>query len=404
MGVKWKTPNARPSIFYLLMNKNLVAGLDIGTAAIRLVVCEQLSESRTLRILAQAKKESRGLKRGYIINFEETLENLRETVREAERQAKLPIKNVFLGVGGITLEAKLGLGQVAVAEADGEITESDIRRAVEAGESGLGDLTNRHIISNQPVAFRLDGKRILGRPEGLRGGKLEAKTIFVHCLKQHLQDLIRVTEMAGLAVDDIVAAPLAASTSALSVTQKAAGCVLINIGSQTTSMVVWEDGVPLTLQVFPLGSMDVTTDTARGLRLPLDEAERMKLDENYAVAAKRKLDEIIEARLSDMFELIETALRKIGRSGLLPAGAVIVGAGARVNAIEKLASHTLRLPAKLFDPLTDPQMKSQIKDAGWVVAYGLCLQGLAGERSEGMGQQVKRASVRVRRWFRELLP
>ena len=94
MGVKWKTPNARPSIFYLLMNKNLVAGLDIGTAAIRLVVCEQLSESRTLRILAQAKKESRGLKRGYIINFEETLENLRETVREAERQAKLPIKNV----------------------------------------------------------------------------------------------------------------------------------------------------------------------------------------------------------------------------------------------------------------------------------------------------------------------
>ncbi len=386
------------------MPRTIVAGLDIGTSTIRLVVLESGKETKTPRILAQAKKESRGLRRGYIINFEETLASLREAIREAERQAKVPIKSVFLGIGGITLEAKTAEGQVAVSKADLEVSDVDVKRVIEASEHALGDLTNRRIIHTIPLSYKLDGKKILGRPEGLRGAKLEVRTLFIHCLNQHLHDLIRVVETAGLSVDDIVASPMAASLPTLSAAQKAAGCLLANFGSQTTSIITYEEGTPLSLQVFALGSNDVTNDIALGLRVPIEEAERMKLDPNYALTVKRKLDEIIEARLIDMFEMIESHLKKIGRNGLLPAGIVIIGGGAQVDDIERLAKESLRLPAKIFDPLTDPYLKSQIKDSSWAVAYGLCLTGLDSERSDSPTQRLKQLVRRFMRWIKEFWP
>jgi len=386
------------------MPRTIVAGLDIGTSAIRLVVLEGGQETKTPRILAQVKKESHGLRRGYITNFEETLANLREAVREAERQAKMPLKSVFLGIGGITLEAKTGDGQIAVSKADLEISDNEIKRAIEASEQNLGDMTNRRIIHTIPLSFKLDGHKILGRPEGLKGSRLEVRTLFIHCLNQHLQDLVRVTEAAGLTVEDVVAAPMASSLPTITVAQKAAGCILANIGSQTTSVITFEEGIPVALKVLPIGANDVTNDIALVLRVSIEEAERMKLDPNYAITVKRKLDEIIEARLIDMFELIENHLKKIGRSGLLPAGIVIVGGGAHVDDMEKIAKNTLRLPVKIFDPLTDPYLKSQMKDSAWSVAYGLGLHGLSTETNDSFNDRFKQVSGRLVQWFKEFWP
>jgi len=386
------------------MPRTIIAGLDIGTSAIRLVVLEGGQETKTPRILAQVRKESHGLRRGYITNFEETLSNLREAVREAERQAKVPIKSVFLGIGGITLEAKVSDGQIAVSKADLEISENEVKRVIEASEQSLGDMTNRHIIHTIPLSFKLDGHKIMGRPEGLKGSRLEVKTLFVHCLNQHLQDLVRVTESAGLAVEDVVAAPIAASFPTITPAQKVAGCILANIGSQTTSVITFEESIPVALKVLPIGANDVTNDIALVLRVSIEEAERMKLDPNYAITVKRKLDEIIEARLIDMFELIENHLRKIGRSGLLPAGIVIVGGGAHVDDMEKIAKNTLRLPVKVFDPLTDPFLKSQMKDSAWSVAYGLCLQGLGKETDNSIMDPIKGIFKRLTQWFKEFWP
>ena len=386
------------------MPRTIVAGLDIGSSAIRLVVLEGGQETKTPRILAQVKKESHGLRRGYITNFEETLANLREAVREAERQAKMPLKSVFLGIGGITLEAKTGDGQIAVSKADLEISDNEIKRAIEASEQNLGDMTNRRIIHTIPLSFKLDGHKILGRPEGLKGSRLEVRTLFIHCLNQHLQDLVRVTEAAGLTVEDVVAAPMASSLPTITVAQKAAGCILANIGSQTTSVITFEEGIPVALKVLPIGANDVTNDIALVLRVSIEEAERMKLDPNYAITVKRKLDEIIEARLIDMFELIENHLKKIGRSGLLPAGIVIVGGGAHVDDMEKIAKNTLRLPVKIFDPLTDPYLKSQMKDSAWSVAYGLGLHGLSTETNDSFNDRFKQVSGRLVQWFKEFWP
>ncbi|MBI2100332.1 MAG: cell division protein FtsA [Candidatus Vogelbacteria bacterium] len=386
------------------MAKNIVAGLDIGTAAVRLVVGEVASETGRMRVLAQIKKNSSGLRRGYVVNYEETTTAVREVLVEAERQLKFRVKSVYLAIGGITLEAKESLGQIAVAKADLEITDTDVKRVVEVSEANLTDFANRRVIHTIPLGFKLDGKKILGRPEGLKGNKLEVRTLFINCLNQHLEDLIQVVESAGLIVEDIVAAPVAASLPVLTPPQKAAGCVLANIGSQTTSIIVYEDGTPISLQVFPLGSNDVTNDIALGLRISLDEAEKMKLEgSGSTVNIQRKLDEIIEARLSDMFELIENHLKKLGRDGLLPAGIIIVGGGAHVDDIEKLAKTTLRLPAKIFDPSTEPYLKSQLRDSPWAVAYGLCLSGLGngpGERPRGPGlTELLRRAVRSTKAF-----
>jgi len=386
------------------MPRTIVAGLDIGTSAIRLVVLEGGQETKTPRLLAQVKKESRGLRRGYITNFEETLANLREVVREAERQAKVPLKSVFLGLGGITLEAKTSDGQISVSKADLEISDNEVKRVIEASEQNLGDMTNRRLVHIIPLSFKLDGHKILGRPEGLKGNRLEVKTLFIHCLNQHLQDLIRVTEAAGLAIEDVVAAPIAASLPTITPAQKVAGCILANIGSQTTSVITFEEGIPVALKVLPIGANDVTNDIALVLRVSIEEAERMKLDPNYAITVKRKLDEIIEARLIDMFELIENHLKKIGRSGLLPAGIVIIGGGAHVDDMEKIAKDTLRLPVKVFDPLTDPYLKSQMKDSAWSVTYGLCLHGLNVETNDSLNDRFKKVSGRLFQWFKEFWP
>lgn len=389
------------------MPKTIVTGLDIGTSSIRLVVCEPLKDNKIPRVLAQIKTESHGLRRGYLVNFDETLANLRHAVAEAERQTKTRIKNVILGIGGVTLESKVSEGQVAVSRADLEITENDLQRAQEASEHNLTDFANRRVIHSIPLGFKLDGKKVLGRPEGLKGQKLEVKTLFIHCLQHHVSDLMRLVTNAGLVVEDIVAAPLAASFPTLTTTQKTAGCVLANIGSQTTSIVTFEDNVPISLQVFPLGSNDVTNDIALGLRVSIEEAEKMKVEDyqTRALGLRKKLDEIIEARLSDMFELIDNHLKKIGRNGLLPAGIIIVGGGAKVEHLERLARDTLKLPAKIFDPHNLAYLKNQIKDASWVVAYGLCLFGLGLESEESFGVRLVRSTKQnFLKWLRELLP
>lgn len=384
--------------------RNIITGLDIGSSAIRVVVVEVVSGNREPKVLAQVKKESRGLRRGYVINAEETLRNLNEAIAEAKRQTKTRIHHVVLGIGGITLESKIVEGQITVSKADLEISEPDLERALVACKTNLGELPNRHILQHFPLSCKIDGKRIPGRPDGLRGNKLELRTLFVHCLGQHLNDLTKVVEAAGLTIDEVVASPLASSVAVLTPTQKAAGCTLANIGSQTTSLITYEDGQPIAVQVLPIGSNDITNDIALGLRLSLDEAEHFKLDPTTAMHVKRKLDEIIEARVIDMFELIDSHLKKIGRSGLLPAGIVITGGGANILDLETMAKETLRLPAKIFNPLEDNRLRSQLRDQSWAVAYGLCLRGLETERQDSWSFQLNQAWRRFIAWFKDFWP
>lgn len=405
MGVKCQDKKKNFPNFFPTMSKTIITGLDIGTSAIRLIVCEE-DDGGALRPLAQIKKESRGLKRGYVVNFEETVNNLKEAASEAERQAKIKVRDLILGIGGITLEAKVGEGQAAAARADLEITDADVERAVEASSNSLGEMVNRRIIHHIPISFKLDGKKIPppGRPEGLRGQRIEVKTLFIHCFSQHLDEMLRAVKKAGLQATDFVAGPLASAAVALTPTDKTAGSVLVNIGSQTTSVVVYEDSLPVSLQVLPIGSSDVTNDIALGLRVSLEEAEKMKLETESRLTIKKKLDDIIEARLYEIFEAVEAHLKKISRAGLLPAGVVIVGGGARTENIERLAEDILKLPIRVFDPGADNRFRNQIRDAGWTVSYGLCLSAVNREEDGLAGWSARKGGQTIFRWLKELWP
>ncbi|MFA6476404.1 MAG: cell division protein FtsA [Candidatus Paceibacterota bacterium] len=388
-----------------MANRNIIAGLDIGTAWIRLVVCELKAGDNVPQILTLVKKPARGLRRGYVINPDETTEAIREAVADAERTLKTKVRKIILGIGGVSLDSRLAEGSIVASRPDSDISNSDVARSIDASEANLMEMNNRRILHRIPIAFKVDGEKVLGHPDGLRGSKLEVKTLFITCLDQHLKDLIRAIENAGLIVDDIVASPLAASLVVTTKNQKAAGCALANIGSQTTSVAIFEDGLPVSLQVFPLGSMDITNDIALGFRIPLEDAERVKKGEGEPIGTKKKLDEIIEARLSDIFEFIERHLKKIGVAGLLPAGIIITGGGSSVSNIEDLAKNYFKLPARIASATIATSSKSQIRDTAWAVAYGLCAYVTEDGGDESFGLKlVKNARGKLWGWIREFMP
>jgi len=388
------------------MGRTIVTGLDVGTASVRVTVCEIVKGARHPKVLALVKTESRGFRRGYVINQDEASQAIRTALAEAERQSQTRIKKVFLGLGGVTLESRISDGQVVVSRADAEITDNDTNRAIELAEGSLTDMANNRVIHTIPLYFKLDGKKIPGRPKGMHGTKLEARVLFIVCLDQHLNNLVRAVEGARVSINDLVASPIAAALTALTTQQKTVGCALVNIGSQTTALAVFEDGIPVSLQVLPIGSMDITNDIALGLRIPLDEAERLKIGGDQLFTFRKKLDEIIEARLSDMFDLIEAHLKKIGRSGLLPAGVIITGGGGNIENIATLAKDELRLPARLFTPTSENHGRPALRDSGWIVAYGLCLFGLGDDYVEDsiISNLVSRTKHTFLHWLKELWP
>jgi cell division protein FtsA len=235
------------------------------------------------------------------------------------------------------------------------------------------NLSNKKIIHTFPVSFRLDGKEILGRLEGAHGTKLETKTLCITYSIQHLEDLIGALAEAGIETIEVIASPVSSANIVLSEKQKIAGVALVNIGSETTTIAVFENGGLVSVYTFSIGSGDVTNDIALGLKITLEDAENIKQGNVPENLSKKKLDEIIEARLSDIFELIENHLKKIKRSGLLPAGIVFVGGGANIRRLEELSKSILKLPSSLGTTEFFGNSKTKLRDGAWFTALGLIL-------------------------------
>jgi len=387
------------------MARNILAGIDVGTHVVRVVVAELGKGAVLPHIIGTGYAESRGLRHGYVIHHHDALESVSAAVRAAEKSSGVKIKDTYLSIGGVSLESTVANGSSVSSRADGEVTDLDVEKALKSSEDSLGNIQNKKIIEVIPIRFKLDGKEVLGRPEGMKGMKLEVKTLFITCLDHHLKDLVETVEEAGVDVIDYVPAPVAASLVALTKKQRTVGCVLVNIGAETVSLVVYEDDVPISLQVFPIGSTDITNDIALGLKIPLEEAERLKLGSSSDNYPKKKLDEIIEARLSDIFDLIDAHLKKIGRNELLPAGVILTGGGVGIGTIEDLAKASLKLPSKTAAPMILAREKGQMRDSSWFVAYGLCIYGAnRGRNSYGSGANIGPLWEPIKGWLKELLP
>jgi cell division protein FtsA len=301
------------------MIRHIIVGIDIGTYTTRVVVSEMEKGNTVPTVIGVGTSESRGLRHGYIINPEEALKSLRRALREAEKTSGIAIKRAYISIGGVSLHAFVSTGSAIISKADGEVTTFDIDKALRESEQTV-PLQNRRIIFRNTISYKLDGVDVLGRPEGQKGVKLETKVLFVTALAQHIDDLESVVVEAGIEPIDFVPSSVAASHVALTDRQRMVGAALVNIGAETVSFAAHENDKLIGLHIFGIGSTDITNDIALGLRVPLEEAETIKLGTNAASYPKKKLDEIIEARLSDIFELIERYLKKIKRNELLPAG------------------------------------------------------------------------------------
>lgn len=385
------------------MIRNITAGLDVGSQTTRVVVCEKIAGEQYPRVIGMGSAPTRGMRHGYVVNQAHVTGSVLRALKDAEKNAGLPIRRVTLGVGGITLGCEASTGMAIISKADSEVTHLDVQKALDESEEAL-TLANRKIIDTHPLGWRIDGKAVLGSPIGMKGVKLEVKTLFNTSLAQHLDTLIASVSEAGVDIIDIVPSIIAASSVHIGEKQKTAGCLLANIGGETTSLVVYEDNIPVTLAVFPIGGNDITNDIALGLKIPLEEAEGIKTGSIMNNFAKRKLDDIIEARLSDMFELIDTHLKKIRRSGLLPAGVIFIGGSSQFANLEEGARLALKLPTRLGISELVEISKGKIRDSVWSNAFGLAIMQKESSMSGSSGTFVASIKKFFKTLGKQLLP
>lgn len=404
------------------MAREIITGIDIGSSIIRILTLEKRKD-QTINILSAIQRPSEGIKRGFVSDTNDATKSISLSIKSAEKAAAVPIKEVILGISGIGLSSIKSKGSVMIAKADGEVTENDIKRAIEQSEANLPHLANRRIIHEIPLNYKIDNNLVWGKPNGMIGSKLEIETLFITCLNQHLSDIIKCVESAGVSIEDIIAAPLAMAEALLNKNQKEVGCVLANIGSNTVSIVVFEEGLPISLEVFPLGSNNITTDIALGFQVGLEEAEKMKI--NYGkdnVSSRRKLEDIIEARLDDIFEIIKNHLKKINREEMLPGGIILTGGGSSLFSLEEMARSELNLPAKIGIPSNSANniIKSitsnsnsikdlVLNDPAWSTVLGLCMTKIKDEKNPSIADgNVKNISSNIIkntiRWFKNLIP
>lgn len=391
------------------MQRRIATGIDIGTHQVKVVVVEEVQGERgpELHIIGTGISESRGMRHGYVVDQEDAAESVRLARAQAEGAARVPVHKGFLAIGGVSLDEVRATGEAIISRADQEITDLDIEKALEsAREAARPAFLNRTVLHEIPLEYRVDGAKSLGEPLGLKGTRLTADYLFVTCLSQHADALVAVAEAANIEVIDRMASPLAGSYVTLTKDQKMKGCVLANIGAETVSIVVYDEGQPISVKVFPIGSTNITDDLALGFKVSLEDAERLKLGRlGGAMYPRKKVDEIVTARFRAMFELIDKHLKALGRRGTLPAGIVISGGASGQGAISDIAKGALNLPSRIADLKLATDAK--VKDATWAVAYGLALWGFTGDTEapkKGRGKIASDLVTAAQGFLKQFLP
>lgn len=394
----------------------LITGIDIGSQTIRIALLEGNRSFELPQLVSLIKRPSTGMKRGAVVDADVVAQELRKAFHEVKKTIGTRPDHAYLAYGEARMSMHVARGTVAVARPDGEITSEDVRRVVAASEDALPRFSNREIIHTFPRFFHVDRDLFVHDPVGMNGMKLEAETLFVSVFTPHLRSLVRSAEQAGIMPDDVIASTLASAHALLSKKQREIGCLLLDIGADTSNVSVWEESRPYSFEVIPLGSGHITQDIALAFQIDVETAEKVKRahaslsedgstpyeirlaefhgtgrtqkeDRSEEVIHNRKLQEIVSARFSDIFELTDKHLKKVGRSGLLPGGVVLAGGGARISGLLPLARRELKLPVEFCEPqielFNDPQRL--FSDPLYHVALGAALWGMEEEQKRRRG-------------------
>ncbi len=371
-------------------------GLDIGSSKVS--VCIGTLSDGNIDILGLGKSVCNGVRKGVIVDVEETVTAISTALEEAERMCDCPVEGVIVGIGGAHIESIISRGVIAVSKNDGEISETDALRVIEAAQA-VPNQPNREVLHVIPKTFSVDGQAGISDPVGMSGIRLEVDTNVISGSLAAIKNVNRCVSQAGLAISDMVFSPLATAKIMLSKQQKEIGAILIDIGAGTTSFVVFEEGDLIHSGILPIGSGHITNDIAIGLRTNINLAELIKIKYGYAsperIDEKEEIDlstfsksesgtaslkyiaEIIEARLNEIFILIRDELRGINREGMLPAGVILTGGGAKLEGMAEMVKDILRLPAQIGKPVTPlTGVVDNLNDPVYATSAGLMVWGI----------------------------
>jgi len=406
----------------MFKNSRIITGLDVGTDSIKTVVVSKKPENAEVEVLAQIIKPCTGVKKGVVVKPEQTSEEIRASIEEAMAVSDQKIYSVFSNINGSHFKLFPSRGVIAVSRADREISQEDVDRVIQNAQM-ISLPSNEEIIDVCLKEFIIDNEKGIKEAIGMKGTRLEAEVFLLSVFSPYFQNLTKSIAEADLQILDIQPSPLAAAQAVLSAQQKELGVALVDIGADTTGLVVFEDENLIHAAILPVGSSNITKDIAIGLKCDFDLAEKIKRDWGTCVSRssgekqkrskskikitdslvfpKKLLAGIIEARVSEIFEQINKELKKINRQKMLPAGIVFTGGGVKVSKIVDLAKKELKLPCRIGKP------RGFINSDGdpiFATAYGLVLNGIKSEGSDFFSSSKKGVFGKLKGFFRAFIP
>lgn len=385
------------------MKNQLLAGLDIGSTEIRLVIGQLVPTDNgdKLQIVGAVSSPAEGISKGTINSIEDATSAISACLEKAERLLGVSVNSVILGINGLNLKCDKSRGVVAVSRSDNEISPEDVSRAIEAAQA-LSVPPNYEILHVVPMEYKVDNQEAVKNPIGMTGVRLEVETLVIQSLSNQIKNMAKAIERANLNIDDLVFSGLATASAVLDNKQKELGVALVNMGATTTTLVVYEEGELLHSAVLPVGSGLITADIAIGLRCPITLAERVKtkygsakaeqfnkkdeidisdllreedLHDEISVISRKYVSEIIEARVEEILARLDAEFKKINRSGMLPAGVVLVGGGAKLADLVEVAKKNLRLPVSLGSNKMVATVVDKVNEQDYLTALGLVVWG-----------------------------
>jgi cell division protein FtsA len=407
--------------------EGVLVGIDVGTSKVCALIGEVGRDGR-LTVIGHGTVPSSGLKKGAVVNIDQTVRSIRDAVERAERLSGWKIDKAFVGIGGAHVESLNSTGQVAVASHSREVSRDDIKRAVEQART-IPIPSNREVLHVERRGFTVDGQEGVKDPLGMSALRLEVETHIVTAPATAVQNLMKCVAQAGVKIDELVVNALASAEAVVSETERELGVAVADVGAGTIDLAMFNEGSPFHTTVLPVGGGNVTNDVAIGVKTSLPVAEELKTghgtcdlrgiaeDETISVSvlgedagrtvSRLELCQIIEARMRETFELLAAEMRSAG-SGMLPAGLILTGGGSQLAGIAELGREVLQMPVRVVAPTGIGGLTDSILTPAFATSIGL-LQWGATFLDEGESTRYESAPAagvlgRIRDAIRGLFP
>lgn len=384
------------------MPKNqLISAIDIGTSKITTLIATVSEDQNKISVVGVANEPAKGLRKSQIVDIEETIESITQSVEAAERMAGYSISSSLVSISGAHIESINSKGVVAVAEPEGEISDQDVVRVIEAARA-VSLPSSREILHVIPRDFKVDSQEGVKDPVGMSGIRLEAEAHIVTGFSTAMKNISRCVSEIGVEVDSLVFSGLASAEAVLSPTERELGVVLIDLGGGSTSIAIFVEGALSFSSVLPVGAKNITNDLAIGLRVSLETAEKIKLalskeplesdkdkdsdeldvkklglnEEVSKLSRKTLVEGIIKPRLNEIFDMVGEEIKKSGFGGVTPAGIVVTGGGALTQGLTNACKRTLSLPVRIGYPKGLTGLIDEIKSPAFATSWGLIEYGI----------------------------